>query len=167
MPTFFVGYVAPRFVAGLAGLRDRAPAPGLFARFRVERGDHARLRAAFGLAASARDDLAVRDDRTGAVLRALAIIEDERLPNQLARARIERVCVAVGPVVENQVIVDREIAIRRKRRQVLADVLGDAPPILPKQITRRRVEALRDVIRIRKEHHAVVHERRAFLIAWS
>ena len=71
--------------------------------FGVERRDHACLGSAFGLAAAPRDDLAVRDDRARAVLRALAVVEDERLPGELARARVERVCVTVGPVVENQV----------------------------------------------------------------
>src|SRR5690606_17112537 len=65
-----VRYAAPGLVAGLAGLWDRARAPELLAGQRVERGDHAGLRSALGLAAAPRDDLAVDDDRARAVLRA-------------------------------------------------------------------------------------------------
>src|SRR5690606_33641047 len=145
-----VRHAAPGLVAGLAGLRDRARAPELPAGLRVERGDHARLRAALGLTASARDDLAVHDDRTRAVLRAHAIVEDQALPYELPGSRVDRIGVAVGAVVENQRVVDRDVAVRAGRGKVLADVVGHAPPILPDQIAGRGVDRLRDVERVRE-----------------
>ncbi len=157
--------VAPGVAAGLVGLRDRARAPELFARLRVERREHAGLGAAFGLAAAARDHLAVRDDRARAVLRAVAVVEDLRFPRELARARVERVRVVVGAVVEDQVAVDREIAVDRRERDVVVVVVLHGPAVFPDQVAGRSVDGLRDVVRVRKEHHAVVHERRAFLHA--
>src|SRR5690606_8456148 len=109
MTSLLVRDVAPRLVAGLSRLRDRARAPKLFAGFRVERGDYAGFGAAFRLTGAARDHLAVRDDRPRAVLRAAAVVEDHRLPDELAGAGVERVGEVVGAVVEDQVAPDREI----------------------------------------------------------
>src|SRR5690606_8341081 len=140
----FVRHAAPGLVAGLPGLRDRARTPQLFAGLRVERGDDAGFGSALRLAAAARDDLAVHDDRSGAVLRARTVVEDQALPRELAGARVDRVCVAVRAVVEDQVAVDRDIAVRAGRGEVLADVVRDAPPILPDQVSGRGVDRLRD-----------------------
>ena len=139
--------------------------PDLLAGLRVERRDHARLGAALGLAAAARYHLAVRNDRARAVLRAVLVVEDVRFPGELAGLRIDRVRIAVGAVVEDQVVVDREIAVRARRRKVLADVLGHAAPVLPDEIAGDGVERLRDVVRVREVQDAVVHECRAFLVA--
>src|SRR5690606_18121313 len=142
-----------------------ARTPQLLAGRRVERGDHARLGSAFGLAAAARDDLAVHDDRARAVLGAHAIVEDQALPRELAGARVYRVRVAVRAVVEDQIAVYRDIAVRAGRGKVFADVVRHTPPILPDQIPGRRVDRLRDIERIREVHHAVVDERGALLVA--
>src|SRR5690606_8464634 len=94
----FIWHIAPRLVARLSGLRDRAGAPQLLTGLRVEGRDYARLGAALRLAAAARDPLAVDDDRAGAVLCAGAIVEDQALPCELARHRVDRVRVAVRAV---------------------------------------------------------------------
>src|SRR5690606_17784808 len=151
-----VWHVAPGLVAGLAGLRYRARAPQLLARPRVECGDHAGFRSAFGLAAAARDDLAVRDDRPRAVLRAGAIVEDEAFPYELAGLGVDRIGPAVRAVVENQIAVDRDVAIGARGRKVFADVRRHGTAILPEQVAGRRVVRLRDVVRIREVEHAVV-----------
>ena len=164
VPTLLVGNVAPGFVAGLAGLRDRAAAPHFAAGFRVESRDHARFGAALGLAAPSRDDLAVGDDGARAVLRAGTVVEDVRFPDELARACIQRVRIAVRAVVENQVVVDREIAVRLCRREVLTDVLGHLAAVLPDEIAGRGVQRLSHVIGIREIQDPVVYERRALLI---
>src|SRR6185503_16124006 len=165
VPTLLVRDVAPGFVAGLAGLRDRARAPQFAAGLRVEGRDDARLGPTLGLAASPRDDLAVHDDRTGAVLGPGPVVEDFRLPDELAGTRVQRVGKAVRAVVEDQVVVDREIAVRLGRWEVLADVLGNFAAMLPDEVAGHRVQSLCDVVRVRKEKDAVVHERRSFLIA--
>jgi hypothetical protein len=164
VPALLVGDVAPRFVARLAGFRDRAPAPDLAAGFRVESRDHARLGAALGLAAPSRDDLAVGNDRAGAIFRARAVIEDVRFPNELAGASVQRIRIAVRAVVENQVVIDREVAIRFCRGEVLTDVFGHLAPVLPDEIAGRGVQSLSDVVGIREIQDPVLNERRAFLI---
>ncbi len=80
------GHVAPRLVARFARRRDRARAPQLLAGARVVRGDHAGVRAAFGLAAAAGDDLAVGDDRPRALLRALAGSRGSSSPTRACRS---------------------------------------------------------------------------------
>src|SRR6185369_7307763 len=126
VPALLVRDLAPGLVAGLAGLRDSAMPPDLLAGLRIERGHDAGFGPALGLAAAARYHLAVRDDRARAVLGAVLVVEDVSFPGELARLRVDRVRVAVGAVVEDQVVVNREIAVRACGREVIADVLGHA-----------------------------------------
>ena len=165
MAAIFVRDVAPGVAARLVGPRDRPRAPYLFAGRGVERREHARFGAAFGLAAPARDDFAVRDDRPRAVLCAAPVVENLGFPRERAGARVERVREVVGAIVENQVAVDREVAVDRRERDVVVVVVLHGPPVFPDEIAGRRVDGLRDVVRVREEHHAVMHERCAFLHA--
>src|SRR5204863_276217 len=165
VPALLVRDVAPGLVAGLAGLRDRAMTPELLAGLRVERGDDARLRSALGLAAAARDHLAVCDDRPRAVLRAVLVVEDVRLPDELAGLRVHRVRPTVGAVVEDQVVVDREVAVRAGGREILADVFGHGAAVFPDELAGHGVERLCDVVRVREVENPVVDERRALLVA--
>src|SRR5690606_28556992 len=101
VPAFRVRNVAPAVAAGLPRRRDDSAPPELPARLRIVRRDHARVRAAFGLAAAPGDDLALRDDRPRRLLRAALVVKNLGLPAQLARARVEREDVVVRARVDD------------------------------------------------------------------
>ena len=145
--------------------RDRRAAPKLAPRLRIVRQDHARGRAALGLAAAPRDDFTVRDDRARRLLGAMPIVEQLRLPLQLAAARVERVEIVVGARIDDRIAEDREVPIDGRHRKIFAEIRGQRAPVLPKQIAARRVDRLNEIARIGEVHHAAVDERRALLNA--
>ena len=165
VPALVVGQRAPRVAVRLSGRRNRAPPPELAARARVVRHDHAGGRATLGLAAAARDDLAVCDDRARRVLCAAPVVEQLDFPRELARACVERVEIIVGARVDQRAGVDREITVDGRHGEIFGEIGRQRAAILPLEVARRGVECLNEIARVRKVHDAVVDERRAFLDA--
>ena len=91
---------------------------------------------------------------------ALAVVGDDGLPHDLARARVERDEVGIGRGDENLVLIDGDIAHGAGSAALRA--LGpDA--IFPDQIAGAAVERLHDVAGIGQIDDAVVDERRGFV----
>ena len=156
----------PALVARLAGGRDRAAPPQLLAGPRVVGRDHAAVRPARRHAATARDGLAVGHDRSGRLGgRVLRVLEDLRLPRQLAGHRVEREDVVVGARVDDERAVDRQVPVVLPEgvEDVVADVVGHLPAVLPAQVPGDRVDRLDDVGGVRHVHHAVVDQGRSLL----
>jgi len=162
-----VGHAAPGLVARLARGRHRPAPPQLLAGERVVGHHHARLRPAARPATSPGDHPAVGDDRTGTVAgRCLLVIEDPRLPRDLAGRRIERVGVVVVADVDDEPVVDGDVAhAAGVAADVLVDVLRQVAAVLPDEVAARRVDGLDDVAAVRHVEHAVVGERRHLLRA--
>ncbi len=91
------------------------------------------------------------------------VVEDLGFPDEAARRGIERIDEVVGAVVDDEPVVDREVAIRLRERHELAEIRGQRAPMLPELLARRGIERRRDVRRAREVQHAVVHERDALL----
>ena len=121
-----VGHAAPRLVAGLAGGGGGAPPPQLGAGEGVVGGDDAGLRPAGGAAAPPRDGLAAGDDRPRAVRRGVGqVVEDAGLPHQLAGRRVEGEGEVVGAGVDDEPVVDGEVAVGDgEPADVVVDVVG-------------------------------------------
>ena len=116
-------------------------------------------------AATPGDDLAVGDDRSRAVSgRGLPIVEDPRFPGDLAGGGVEAERVAVIAGVDDEAVVDRDVAVvARVAADVLVDVLGQIAPVRPDQVAGRGVHRLDDVARLGHVEDAAVGQRRAFL----
>ena len=160
-----VGHAAPRLVARLAGGRNQAPAPELLSGPRVVSHDDARLGTAPRAAAPAGDHLAVGDDGAGRVPGGvLRVVEELRLPDQLAGGGVQREGVVVVGGVDDHVVPDRDVAVDADQAaQVVVDVVGDVPAILPLQVAGHRVQRLDDVVRVRHVQRAAVRDRRSLL----
>ncbi len=167
MDPLLVGHAAPGLVARLAGSRHRPPPPQLLAGERVVGDDDARLGPAARPAAPPGDHLAVGDDRPRAVSgRGLPVVEDLRLPGDLAGRGVEAEHVAVVAGVDDEAVVDRDVAVvARVAADVLVHVLGQIAPVRPQQVAGRRVDRLDDVARLGHVEDAVVRQGCAFLPA--
>ena len=118
--------VTPGFVARLTRRRNRAAPPEFGPGLGVVGDDDAGVGTAAGQATAARDHLAVGDDRAGALHRRLRlVVEDHRLPDQLARRRVEGEGELVDARVDDQTVVDRDVA-----------VVGRERPDLPEDVVR-------------------------------
>src|SRR5262249_33511976 len=121
-------HVAPGIGAGLVAGCDGAEAPELVAVLRVVRADEALLLAVARAIAEALHDLALDHDRAAlAPELAFGPVADDRFPDGLAGARVERDEARVAGRDEDFVVVDREPAQRGVR-----DVRADA--VLPEQL---------------------------------
>ena len=148
--------------------RNRSPPPDLLPGHRIEGDDHAGMWPAPGQTASSGDGLAVGDDRASPLdRRVLAVVEDLGFPDHLPGCRIEREQVVVDAGVDNEVAVDRDVAVVAAEQPAdgLGRQFGDRALVFPDQIARRRVERLNHVVGIGHVHHAVVHQRRRGLTA--
>src|SRR5262249_55469277 len=104
MTALRVGHASPRFVSGLAGLRDGARPPQFLSCRRVVSRNDASIGTELRLAAARREDLPVRDKRSGCFLRwSLPVIEDPRFPSQLARDGVQSEQEIIGAGVDNLV----------------------------------------------------------------
>ena len=160
-----VGHAAPGFVARFPGGRHRPAPPQLLAGARVVRDDDARFGAAARPAAPPGDRLAVGDDRPRAVSgRGLPVVEDLRLPGDLAGRGVEAEHVAVVAGVDDEAVVDGDVAVvAGVAADVLVDVLGQIAPVRPDQVACRRVDRVDDVARLGHVEDAAVRQGRAFL----
>ena len=130
-------------------------------------GDDAGLGSPRRPAASSRDHLPAGDDGTGAVRRGVgAVVEDAGLPDQLAGRRIESEGEVVGARVDDQAVVDREVAVGDgEPPDVVVDVLGQVAPVLPHEVAGRGLDGLDDVAGVRHVEHPAVGEGGALLAA--
>ena len=161
VPALVHRHVAPRFVARLAGSGNRVKAPQLLAGLGVVRRDDARVAAGVGLALAAGDHLAVGDDRPAAGRGALLGIENRGFPRQLAGLRIERVDEVVRARVD-----DPDCPTSRWCGwSCRPHALGQLALVFPEHVAGFRVDRHDVVAGIRHVHHAVVDERRPFLVA--
>ena len=162
VPAILVGHRAPGLVARLPGRREGAAPPEFAAGLRVMGEDDAGVGSPERPATPPRDQLAVGHDRPGAVMgRVGLVVEDPRLPRELAGRSIERVRVQVGACAENEASPDRDIArLASECARVAPDVVRQVAPVLPDQIAGRGRERLDDVLRIRDVQDAVVGQRR-------
>ena len=98
------------------------------------------------------EDFALDDNWSARVRISLRVVANRRLPDELARARLERnhACIVGGE--KELVLVDRDAsrAVRRRHPQTM----------LPNQVALAGVERLQHVTLIHQIHDAVVHERR-------
>ena len=157
-------HVAPRLVARLARRRNQAPPPELRAGRRVVRSDDAGLRSPLRHAAPTGDDLPVRDDRArGLVGGVHPVVEDPRLPHQAAGRGVEREDVVVGARVDDRVAVDGDVAVGGRDGDVLLEVVGAVPAVLPDQVAGDGVDGLDDVARVGHVQDAVIDQRRPLL----
>ena len=142
-----VGHPAPRLVARLAGGRGGAPPPQLGPGQGVVGSDDAGLGSTRRAAAPSRDHLPAGDDRPRAVGRGVgAVVEDTGLPHQLAGHRVEGEGEVVGAGVDDQPVVDREVAVGDgEPADVLVDVRGQIAPVLPHEVAARGVDGLDDI----------------------
>ena len=85
------------------------------------------------------------------------MVEEPRLPDQLARRGVEGEEVVVVGGVDDQAAVDRDVAVGL--------VLRDVAPVLPPQVAGDRVDRLDDVVGVRHVQRAAVGDRRAVLRA--
>ena len=70
------------------------------------------------------------------------VVEDHRLPDQLARQGIEREDEVVDAGVDDQAAVDRDVAVvRGETADQLEDVLRVLAAVLPDEVAGHRVEA--------------------------
>ena len=162
-----VGHAAPGLVARLARGRNEAPPPELLARLGVVGHDDARLGAAPRTAAPAGNHLAVGDDRARRVSRrVLRVVEQLRLPDQLAGDRVQREGIVVVGGVDDHVVPDGDVAVDADQSaQVIVDVVRDVAAVLPQQVAGDRVQRLDDVVRVRHVEPAAVGNRRTLLRA--
>ena len=112
--------------------------------------------------------LAAGDDRPRGLRRRVdPVVEDLRLPGQLAGRRIEGEDVIVRAGVDDVAAVDRHVAVglQQVRKDVLCDVLRHFAPVLPDQVARDGVDGLNDVTRVRHVEHPAVGQRRPLLAA--
>ena len=161
-------HVAPGLVARLAGGRNEPRPPQLLAGRRVVRGDDAAVRPAARVAAPARVHLAAGDDRPrGLVGRVHPVVEDLGVPDHLAGLRVQREDVVVHAGVDDELVVDGDVAVGVDERadHVVGQVVRAVPPVLPDEIAGHRVQRLDDVARIGHEQHAVADQRRPLLAA--
>ena len=157
----------PAVVARRAGLRDRLGAPHLGAGLGVERDDEASAAGArIGTAGNAGNDFAVRGERPARERVALLVVRHGGVPDHLAGVRVERHQMSVGRG-EALVVVQRDGAACAIKQVVViaAFDLRQLAPILPQQIAAAAVERLHDVLGVGEEQHAVVRQRRLFLVA--
>ena len=142
--------------------------PHLLAGPRVVRDDDARLGAALGHAAAAGDGLAAGHDGARRLVGGVhRVVEYLRLPREPAGRRVEGVRVVVGAGRDDEVAVDGDVPLRLRqpRRDVVVEVVGPPPAVLPEQVARDRVHRLDDVARVRHVEHPAVGQRRALLTA--
>ena len=83
-----------------------------------------------GMQAAPRDHSVVGDGAGSLVGQVRAVVEDLRLPRQLARRRVDRVDIVGGAVVDDQVSVDGDVAVGRDREQVVAEVVRQIATVL-------------------------------------
>ena len=151
-------------------------------------GDEADVVLVSGAPGHPRDHLAADDDGARRGLVAQLLVGHGHVPHQPARARVQRDEVGVVGRAEDQVAVDRHVALdaapgvaargRRPLRQArnvrlltAAAASGHrrgrrrARPVFPDQRAGCRIERLDDAARVGQVHHAVVDERRRLLRA--
>ena len=162
VPAFFERHVAPALVAGFAGSRDRASPPDFRTGLGVVRGDDAGVGPTARRATAPRDGLAVGDDRSGTLdgwVR--AVVEDLRLPHHLAGRRIEGEDVVVDARVDDELVVDRDVAVVAGEQPAdeARRVFGDGADVLPDEVAAGAVECLDDVVRVRHVEPACIGER--------
>ena len=94
------------------------------------------------------------------------VVEDLRLPDQLAALGVEGVDVVVVAGVDDQVAVDGHVpVVVGQAPHDLGDVLGDVAAVLPPQVAGHGVDGLHVVPRVRHEQHAAVGQRGPLLRA--
>ena len=166
MAPVLVRHVAPGVVARLAGTGNQVRAPQLAAGARIVGRDDARLGSGLRHAAAPGNDLAVGDDRSGGLVgRVRLVVENPGLPHLAPGSRLKTNDVVVRRRVDDQIVVDGNVAIGGIDLDELPDIGGKRPPMLPQQVARHRVDRLDDVVRVRHVHHAVVDQRRSLLAA--
>ena len=162
MSAFLERYPTPGFISRLSRPGNQPTTPQLLPCSRVVRHDDTGVRPTFRRTATPRDNLSVGDNRSrGLVGRMNRVIENLGLPHQIAGRGIESKHVVVSTRIDNQIIVDRQIAIRIDQApdHVIGQIIGAITSILPQQVTSNRVNRLNHVPWIRHVHHALVHER--------
>ena len=96
--------------------------------------------------------------------RGFPVVEDLRLPGDLAGRGVEAEHEAVVAGVDDEPVVDRDVAVvARVAADVLVHVLGQVAPVRPDQVAGRRVDRLDDVARLGHVKDAAVGQGRAFL----
>ncbi len=138
-----VAHVAPGVAARPVAGGHRVEAPELVPILRVVGADEALLLAVARAVAQALHDLAADHERAarGAEIPFRAIADD-RLPNDLTGAGVQRHEPCVARRREDLVVIDREAAHRGARRHERADA------VLPDQLAAAGIERLEDVAHV-------------------
>ena len=95
------------------------------------------------------------------------VVEDLGVPHHLARLRVQGDDVVVHRGVDDQLAVDRDVAVGvdQAADHVVAQIVRTVAAVLPDQVAGHRVDGLDDVARVRHEQHAVADQRRPLLAA--
>ena len=154
------GHLTPALVSRLAGRGNGAPTPQLSAAVRIVGGDDTRLRPGAGPATAPGDHLAVGDDGTGALDRRMRpIVKDLRVPDQLARSRVEGEDMVVVAGIDNQPAVDGQITVvGAEAADVAGNVVGKVAAMLPDEVAAHRIDRLNDILRVGQVQHSVVDQ---------
>ena len=93
------------------------------------------------------------------------VVQDLGLPHETAGRRVEGEDVVVRARVDDQPVVDGDVAVdlHQPAEEVLRRVVRPLPSVLPGEIAGGGIERLDDVARVRHVHHVVVDERRPLL----
>src|SRR5262249_2021812 len=119
-------------------------------------------------ASAAGDNLPVGDDGPRGFLRGvLAVIHDAVLPRELSGLRIERVDEIVDAGVDDEISVDREVAVNAGDEEKLRNIRRQVALVFPDEIAGGAVDCLHQVARIRQIEDAAISEWRGFLNAWA
>ena len=148
----------PRFASGLAGRRDRIRLPKLLAGLGIERGKeaaHAHLPAR-----GAQQHLAIDDERRQRHVVALLVVVDFRGPDLLAGLGVERHQHRLCRGEKDLVAIKTDAAIGRMQRN---HVFGERALVTPQHFAGLGFEREQLVAGRRREHHAVVHDRRRLM----
>ena len=155
------GHIAPGLVAGLAGRGHRPLPPEFLPGQPIERDHDAGFRAAPRPAASSGNHPATGDDRTRTVRGGIDLpVQDLRLPDHLAGLGVQGEGVVVVAVVQDQTVVDRDVAVVfRVEAHLGVEVAGQLARVAPDEISGRRVHRLDHVVDRGDVEDAVVGQR--------
>ena len=157
----------PGLAAGLTGGGNRVPSPLALAGVGIEGLDES-ARSHLARSGHPDDDLAFHDERSLGHEVAVRVVHDLRLPDLLAGLRVERDEMRVQRAEDHAVLVERDPAVVGNQADERADVVGNLALVPPERHTGdgvHRVHAIERQRGRRREHHAVVHDRRRLLVA--
>ena len=92
------------------------------------------------------------------------VVENLRLPGQLAGHGVEGIDVVVVARIDDRHAVNGHVpVVLRKAAHDLGDVVRNVAAVLPQQVAGHGVDRLQVIVRVRHEQHAAVRQRRPLL----